>query len=69
MADFCTKCTHELFGDEIKPEIDVALEYSGLEDGCCIIGYLCEGCALRAIAKIGGELKVLRGDDTDWQNY
>jgi hypothetical protein len=69
MADFCTRCSYDLFGNEIKPDIDVALEFSKLTDGYCVEGFICEGCGLSTIAKINGDLRVLRGDSHDWEQY
>jgi hypothetical protein len=75
MADFCTKCTHEMNGEETTPDIDVQKEFESLEEGMCSSGWLCEGCGLSVIGKIDGELKVIRiplDDDeelSDWENY
>lgn len=73
MADFCTKCAHELFGEDVKPEIDVMEEFESLEPGMCSSGHICEGCGLTVIGKMDdGSLKVIRiyGDElNDWQDY
>jgi hypothetical protein len=73
MADFCTKCAKEHFGDDVKPDIDVMKEFESLDPGMCYSGYLCEGCGLIVIGKSEeGELKVIRleGEDlNDWQDY
>jgi hypothetical protein len=77
MAEFCTKCALEMFGEQAQPEIDVTKEFEELQSGYVSSGYICEGCGLIAISKTeDGELKVMRikpedsGDQTsDWENY
>lgn len=79
MADFCTKCSLEMFGEEIAPDIDVQKEFETLDPGMCMSGYLCEGCGLVAIAKTeDGNLQVARitfdenSDDqgkSAWEEY
>jgi hypothetical protein len=61
MADFCTKCSHEMFGNDIEPEINVQEIFESLELGFASSGYLCEGCGLVSIAKNeDGDLQVMR---------
>ncbi len=50
MAEFCTKCAKEHFGDNVKPDIDVDQIFSELEAGT-YVNVLCEGCVMVAIAK------------------
>ena len=58
MADFCTKCSPKMFGDEIKPEIDINEIADGLKPGY-YTNTLCEGCGLTAIIKDeDGTIKV-----------
>ena len=61
MADFCTKCTKEMFGEQASPDIDVEKEFEDLQPGYVSSGYICEGCGLVAISKTeNGEMKVMR---------
>lgn len=50
MADFCNECTKIMFGENVKPDIDI--EQIGKE---LKIGYmrdvLCECCGLRIVVK------------------
>ena len=73
MADFCTKCAEEMFGEGTTPEIDVTKEFESLDLGTCYTGYLCEGCGLSVIGKTSeGDLKVIRmgeSDVSEWENY
>lgn len=50
MAEFCTNCVKELFGSEVKPEIDVKKIAMSLEDDHYAI-VLCEGCGMRGVGK------------------
>lgn len=73
MADFCTKCALELFGEQAQPEIDVMKEFNELEPGECSSGWICEGCGLTVIGKTEeGEMKVIRislDDDETRESY
>ena len=74
MEDFCTKCTKELFGEEIAPTIDVFKEFELLEPGMCYSGRICEGCGLINIKRTeDNELKVIRIADSEeiytWTDY
>jgi hypothetical protein len=79
MAEFCTKCAKQLFGDQAIPEIDVMKEFNEMDPGMCSSGWVCEGCGLTDIGKTEeGELKVIRipldEDETDenistWEDY
>lgn len=73
MAEFCTKCAHNLFGSEIPPDIDVAKEFKQLEPGMTSSGYMCEGCKLIIIGNIEGQLKVIRLSKelghNEWEEY
>ena len=50
MADFCTKCSNDMFGDEVVPDIDVLKEFKELKNGY-YVSCLCEGCGLSFIGK------------------
>ena len=59
MADFCTNCAKEMFGEEVEPDIDVKKIFDSLEPGF-YTSVLCEGCGMAAISKMDdGELKVV----------
>ena len=59
MADYCNKCTQEILGDSVKPEIDVYKIGNHLCNGC-IENCLCEGCEMMGVYKDGsGNLYVL----------
>lgn len=61
MADYCTKCNDELFGNHhIDPDIDVVKIFNELKPNHWISPFLCEGCTLYAIGKtIEGKLQIL----------
>lgn len=78
MADFCTKCSQKMFGDDRLPDIDVQKEFDELEEGFCSSGFICEGCGLIAISKTEGKLKVMRiqldengenKENNEWEDY
>ena len=79
MAEFCTKCAKQLFGDQAIPEIDVMKEFNEMDPGMCSSGWICDSCGLTIIGKTEeGELKVIRipldEDETDenistWEDY
>jgi hypothetical protein len=50
MADFCTKCSEHMFGNDVTPEIDVEKIAETLENDHYAI-VLCEGCGMRAVGK------------------
>ena len=50
MADFCNKCSAELFGEDIVPEIDVYDIASRLSPEF-YTNVLCEGCGMVAVLK------------------
>lgn len=50
MADFCTKCSFEMWGTELPPDIDIQKIADGMEPGH-YTAVLCEGCGMIAIAK------------------
>lgn len=66
MADFCTKCSPQLFGEETKPDIDILEIAEGLQPGY-YTKTLCEGCGMVAILKEeDGTIKVgLLPEDQD----
>lgn len=77
MADFCTKCTLEIFGEQKEIDIDVEKEFQELQPGYVSSGYICEGCGLIAITRTAdNELKVMRlkpeeaeNQISEWENY
>jgi hypothetical protein len=77
MADFCTRCAVEQFGNNVEPEINVEKIFEELEPGYVSSGYLCEGCGLTIIGKMeDGTMKVMRvplDDDAEilsnWEDY
>jgi hypothetical protein len=50
MAEFCNYCSLDLFGPDVKPEIDIEQVYEDLKNDTCV-AVLCEGCGLSAIGK------------------
>lgn len=50
MADFCNKCTEEMFGDNLPADIDVYDLAKGLPKGH-YMPVICEGCGMLAISK------------------
>ena len=50
MADFCTKCAFEMWGNELPPDIDIQKIADGMTPGH-YTAVLCEGCEMIAIAK------------------
>ena len=60
MAEFCTKCSGDLFGENAKGDIQVQQIFESLEDGHIQSGFICEGCGMVGIAKLGGQLLVCR---------
>ncbi len=57
MADFCTRCSREMFG-EVKPEIDLKEISKEIEDGFYKGPYLCEGCGYINIYNDNGVMRV-----------
>lgn len=57
MADFCNICANKMFGDKVKPDIDVPKIFNVLQEGYCM-SVLCEGCGLSDIAKEEGNLLI-----------
>ena len=51
MADFCTKCSPAMFGEEVQPDIDILKIAEDLKPGYFTKGVLCEGCGLVAVIK------------------
>lgn len=67
MADFCTRCSIEMWGEEIAPDINVEQIISELKPDH-YMDVLCEGCGMAAIGKNGaGEvyIAILDGDPID----
>lgn len=57
MADFCTVCSIEMFGIDMKPDIDIKEWSDEIPEGhyqSCI----CEGCGLSAVGKNNGKPSV-----------
>ena len=64
MAEFCTKCSEELFGKEVEPEIDIEKTVNELKPDTYVT-VLCEGCGMTAIGKDkSGEVYVAIADST-----
>jgi len=56
MADFCNKCSDEMFGDNLPPDIDVYELAKTIPKGS-YMPVICEGCGMLAISKTDtGEL-------------
>lgn len=70
MADFCNKC-HDNMGFQGNPDIDVLQIFGELSQDHMISGFICEGCGLTSVAKINGDLKVVRygQEEIGWQDY
>lgn len=70
MADFCNVCADKMFGKEVKPEIDVLKIFNKLKEGF-YQPVLCEGCALNAIMKKDGKMKIhfLDEEPDIWYDY
>ena len=58
MAEFCTKCSKEMFGNIKKADIDIPEIFDRLEEGYMEDGFICEGCGMVMIAKMGKQLLV-----------
>lgn len=50
MADFCNRCSNELFDEECQPDIDVYEIAKNLTPGH-FMPVLCEGCVMLAVLK------------------
>ena len=61
-----------MFGDELKPDINVQEIFESLKEEHCTT-VLCEGCGLVLIGKIEDKLKVMRLKDgeepSEWEEY
>ena len=70
MADFCNKC-HTKMGFPGDPDIEVLGIFEELSEDHMVSGFICEGCGLSSVAKIGGDLKVFRygQEELGWQDY
>ena len=64
MADFCDKCAPEMWGEDIPADIDTDQIFGSLMDEHYQDGFICEGCGLRAVGRVGDE-KILIYDNTD----
>jgi hypothetical protein len=58
MAEFCNKCSNEMFGNDVKADINVPEIFEKLEEGYMEDGFICEGCGMVLIAKIGNQMIV-----------
>lgn len=70
MADFCTKCSIEMFREDSEPDINVQEIFESLEPGYYLEGFICEGCYLSAIGKSDdGNLVVIdhTGNKMDYE--
>ena len=70
MADFCNKCSNEMFGPKVEPEIDVHKIVESLEPGY-YTSVICEGCTMLAIVKEedGSVRLAYRGENDDEMVY
>ena len=58
MADFCTKCSFEMFGPDFDLDINVKEMFEKLEPGY-FFNVLCEGCTMIGVMKtVEGRLKL-----------
>jgi hypothetical protein len=64
MAEFCNVCSNELFGTEVKPDIDVIAISEQLENNY-MLPVLCEGCAIVAVSKDEGGKVFVTTDEGD----
>ena len=65
MADFCTKCSEEMWEGDFGPDIDIQKIAESLESDS-YLPVLCEGCGLRAVGKNGtGETILAVGSADD----
>jgi len=64
MADYCTKCSHLLFGESVEPDIDVEGEFAKLKTDK-YIPVLCEGCGMIGIGNNAGELIIAYPTDRE----
>jgi len=58
MADFCTRCSEEMFGTSIAPDIDLKKEAEKLSEGHYIGPFLCEGCGFIFLYNDEGVIRV-----------
>jgi hypothetical protein len=54
-----------MFGEDVKPDIDIREIFESLNDGYMQSGFICEGCGLAAISKVDNELTLWRMDYVD----
>jgi hypothetical protein len=64
MADFCSKCAPQMWGEDTQPDININEIFKALEDNS-FMPVLCEGCGLRAIGNENGVLLLAVTDDGD----
>jgi len=70
MADFCTECAPIMWGDEVKPDIDIVEIFNDLTPNSGI-SVLCEGCGLATIWKTPKgemELAVVSENKINWMS-
>ncbi len=58
MADFCTRCSKDLFGTDIAPDIDLKEEAKNLSVAHYIGPLLCEGCGFIFLYNDNGVIRV-----------
>lgn len=63
MADFCNKCAKGMGFDE---DFNIEKIFEDLQEGY-YYPVLCEGCALTAIRKEKGEMKLIAMNGKKWQ--
>lgn len=58
MADFCTRCSKDMFSPDTKPDIDLIEEAKDIQEGFEKGPFLCEGCGFIHLINIGGVIRV-----------
>lgn len=61
MADFCNECTKKMFGENVKPDIDVIKIGEESAPGGEGLRVLCEGCGLSYIYKSESGVVLVAG--------
>jgi hypothetical protein len=65
MADFCTKCASQLFGNNVSPEIDMNEIINRLSPDTYEV-VLCEGCGMVGVGKdTSGHIYIAYPDDAE----
>ena len=67
MAEFCTECAKELFGNEIESDFKGILPKEQFEKGQ-ILSVLCEGCGYIYVNHLGERLSIEYLEQLEGQN-